>query len=286
MNSENDSHNGKLSAIFGTISTLIFILGTFLFKISKSTYPPPVSDLISIIAVITTILLSCCLVAWVAVLFPLLKTHSTNKEQENDLLVSFYHPDFLLGVMSFGLYVLLNIAVFAILNIWLFFIFTFTSTLIYLHTAAPLLFNKLKNNAIYPLIIKSCLLFWGLVLIYAFTIIIFFVFSGINVTFDKEFYEPGEIVRFKVETFGIVKPPLETIYYSNELITLEDRTNKPYHQAPAYGVISARQITPEPYNSFLLVQYIFTPKHLPTMYAKNVVSVPNLKEESCSENCT
>lgn len=79
--------------------------------------------------------------------------------------------------------------------------------------------------------------------------------SSFEIQYDKEMYFEGEDVFLKIYPLGIFRPEILEVHYSNELLLLENRTDKSYRAAPLYLKIDSNHLKNTSYNSYILVKY-------------------------------
>lgn len=79
--------------------------------------------------------------------------------------------------------------------------------------------------------------------------------SGFEVNLDQEQYYSNEDVLVKIYPYGLKKPIIREIFYSNNYGLLQNRTNDTFIFSPTYVIIDSSQLVLEPYNSFIAIRY-------------------------------
>lgn len=102
-------------------------------------------------------------------------------------------------------------------------------------------------------------LVFTLILIFMVLSSIFIIFqcetSKYSIKLNKETYFIGDDVYIEIFPEGLTKPLTVNITYSNKKIPLEYVAHEDYLKAPIYLKIPSNLLTPEPYNSLLIIEY-------------------------------
>jgi len=109
---------------------------------------------------------------------------------------------------------------------------------------------KLKN--IFFLLYSIILI---LSLIFSAFFLVMFSTTHFSVELDKEIYFIGEPVYVTIQSKGILKPIPLTVTYSNEKIPLDYIKHPQFELAPLYIKINSDLLKPEPYNSYIQINY-------------------------------
>jgi len=93
---------------------------------------------------------------------------------------------------------------------------------------------------------------------YIFVITLIYLNSGFSVEFDNSFYYLNQTdVYAKVYAYGIYKPAVREIYYSNQDNLLVNKTGDQYRGSPTYISISKDRLLSQSYNSYVIIWYDF-----------------------------
>jgi len=178
-------------------------------------------------------------------------------------------------VLSSPLFLLLNII--SILSLSIILLIAYFKPLIAIILMAPLItlvvifFLKIKTDFIKNVISANIIgnpkrniwinLYTGLfilcLMIIAFLILslAFFHNSYFEVKLNKDHYFLGDPVYISIIPKGVLKPIPINVTYSNEMIPLNYIKDPQFGKAPIYTKIEAENLTADPYNSFIQINY-------------------------------
>lgn len=86
--------------------------------------------------------------------------------------------------------------------------------------------------------------------------------SGINVVFDKEFYDLGDTIHLQIYPEGIVAPKIINITYGIDNKAIEYNYDENFASAPILATIYPNITTDYSYNSYIVVTYTYRVKDI------------------------